>query len=616
MKKKVSILIIFLSFSFVNSFSQSTGDIIANFESDLLLTNNKIEKVRIHIKLANIYIDVSLSKSFKHLSEIDKILRRTTIDNYLKAEFYEAYGDAYYAKINFSNALEYYKKELVIIKSLGYNAKADSITYNIAATAYQINDLKTSEKYYKELLISARNKNDIELIKKLNLTLYKINSKRKNYREALLYLEAYLNLIDSDFLRKATQITILKKQVNYTSVKLNQTTKNLNITNTKLKNTSKNLTETNITLEKTNRNLDSVTKEKLALEVDTLRQALSINQLEFEKSKKEQEIQQKVAENKLQAQEISSRKKVISLLTAIIGLVFIGTIFIFLLYRKIKRQNNVLTVQKQLIEEKNTEITQSINYASRIQNSIMLTEATIRTYLPDLFIYFQPRDIVSGDFYWFTQIESKILIAAVDCTGHGVPGAFLSMIGNTLLNKIVNEYRITSPSLILTYLHEGMMATLEQNANDQITEDGMDMNLCSIIPDEKLVLYSGAKNPLLVFIENQLVSIKGDFQSIGEHPLRPGMDVEFTEHQIAYDDETIIYLMSDGYTDQFGGDGKKSSKFNASRFKKMLLENSNKPMQEIKKVISDSMDNWKKDNEQTDDILVIGIRLKDITINE
>ncbi len=618
MNIRTLLLYIFFIFSSVITFSQTKSDLIADLESDLLLSNNKIEQVKLHRKLAELYIDVSLAKTFRHLQAIDKILKHTTIDDDLRAKFYETYGNAYFAKVDYARALEYYKKELVIVNSFGYKDKADSITYNIAAIAYKTNDLKTAEEYNKKLLETARSKNDVELIKKLDLTLYKINSQRKDYREALLYLESYLNMIDFDFLKKATQITILKKQVNYTSTKLRNTTKNLKVTNIKLENTSKDLKQTSSTLKQTNIVLQNVTAEKLKLEVDTLHKTLAINKLKLEKIQKEKEIREKQALAELQGQKLLAKKKVIKMLRGIIIFaVFVGFI-ILLLYRRIKGQNRTLIKQKALIEEKNNEITQSISYASRIQGSIMLSEATMQKYLPDLFIYFRPRDIVSGDFYWFSKVDRNLLIAAVDCTGHGVPGAFLSMIGNTLLNKIVNEYKIISPSMILSYLHEGMMAALEQNSPDKTTEDGMDMTLCTIIPDEKLVLYAGAKNPLLVFIEDQLVSVRADFQSIGEHPLRPGMDVVFTEHQIAYDDETIIYLMSDGFTDQFGreeGD-EKDTKFNVVRFKNMLLENKDKPMKELKEIIIKTMDEWKKDNEQTDDMLVIGIRLVDINADD
>lgn len=616
MIKKSILFFAFLCITLSSVFSQSKSEMITDLESDLLLSNNSIEQIKIHRKLADLYLDVSLAKSFNHLFAIDKLLKKTSIDDFLRADFYGTYGDAYYTKADFPKALEYYKKQLDIVSSLGYKNKADSITYNIAATAFQINDFKTAEEYYQRILATARQKNDIELVKELNLKLYKINSQSKDYQEALLYLEAYLDLIDSDFLRKGTQITILKKQVTYTAVKLTETTKNLNVTANKLQETNQNLTETNLTLKKTDTQLKNVTKEKLLLENDVLKQELSIKNLEVEKTKKDQVIKDKEAQNRLQEQKLSERKKVISLLTFIIaGAGFAGIIILFL-YGRIRRQKNKLKSQKHLIEEKNKEITESIYYARRIQNSIMLTEHTLRKYLPDMFVYFRPRDIVSGDFYWFTNVENKLLIAAVDCTGHGVPGAFLSMIGNTLLNKIVNEYKITSPSMILSYLHEGMMATLEQNVVDTNTEDGMDMTICTIVPEEKLVLYAGAKNPLLVYIEDQLVPVKADFHTIGEHPLRPGMEVEFTEHQIAYDDETIIYLMTDGYTDQFGGEKDKGSKFNVTRFKDILIQNSHKSMEDIKTIISDSMDEWKKNNEQTDDMLVIGIRLKDINVDD
>ena len=282
------------------------------------------------------------------------------------------------------------------------------------------------------------------------------------------------------------------------------------------------------------------------------------------------------------------------------------------------------------IKAKNIQITDSINYAKRIQDSILLSEEEIQKYLPDSFIYFQPRDIVSGDFYWFSahpQTGGAIIIAAIDCTGHGVPGAFMSMIGNMLLNKIVNEKHITDPEEILNRMHIGVLTALQQEKKDAQSQDGMDMALCVIDTENKQIQYAGAMNPLYIIRNNEksllkkgrvssqttnipeLIEIKPDSRSIGGISLKKEINTErkFTTHTIDIQKGTVIYMFTDGYIDQFGGE--KNTRFTSSRFKQLLLNNYNLDMQQQKISLSKTMEEWKGDLKQIDDILVMGIRI-------
>lgn len=303
--------------------------------------------------------------------------------------------------------------------------------------------------------------------------------------------------------------------------------------------------------------------------------------------------------------------------------VVIGVVVLVLLavlyqaFRKIKRINSRLEAQrdeiecqKNLILVKNEQITDSINYARKIQDSILVPEAKIKRWLPDMFIYYKPKDIVSGDFYWFSRYESKCVITAIDCTGHGVPGAFISMIGNTLLHEIVNIKHVFKPDQILAMLHTGITLALNQDSDDSDdsgSEGGMDMSLCTVDTRLNRFQFAGAKNSIYVVQGDKLKILKANYYSVGGRTLRPGMEVSFTCYDFMYDDNTSIYMFSDGYLDQYGGES--NEKFNAQRFKELILANRALPMEEQKAVITKTMEQWIGDRQQIDDFLVMGIKL-------
>lgn len=301
-----------------------------------------------------------------------------------------------------------------------------------------------------------------------------------------------------------------------------------------------------------------------------------------------------------------------------IGVLVLSLVAVLMfMLRKIKRintelqlQKNEIEQQKNLIEQKNSEITDSINYARKIQDNILLPESKLKQWLPQMFVYFKPKDIVSGDFYWFSKFENKYVITAIDCTGHGVPGAFLSMVGNTLLHEIVNIKHVFKPDVILTMLHTGIRLALNQSSEDSDSEDGMDMSLCTVDAKLHRFQFAGAKNNLYVVQGDKLKILKANYYSIGGRQLRPDMQIEFTCYDFMYDDNTSIYMFSDGYLDQFGGDN--NEKFNTQRFREMILNNRNLPMEKQKDVLAKTMDKWKGNRQQIDDFLVLGVKLADL----
>jgi two-component system, sensor histidine kinase LadS len=264
--------------------------------------------------------------------------------------------------------------------------------------------------------------------------------------------------------------------------------------------------------------------------------------------------------------------------------------------------NAQMEEQKKNLELVNKKITDSIRYARTIQKATLPNDQYIHSLLPNSFVLFKPRDIVSGDFYWFGKQDEKIIIAAIDCTGHGVPGAFMSMIANDLLNEIINHRKITHPGKILSELHIGVRAVLKQSETSN--NDGMEMAICTIDPDKKSLLFAGAKNPLFYFAQNQLHIIKGDRYSIGGYLEENVKD--FTTHKIQLSSDMIFYLFSDGYQDQFSENGKKLM---LKGFKQILIAIHQLPMEEQKVQLSENFKKWKGAEEQVDDMLIIGFKL-------
>ncbi len=287
---------------------------------------------------------------------------------------------------------------------------------------------------------------------------------------------------------------------------------------------------------------------------------------------------------------------------------------ILIVYFYIKIREQKLKAEKHVLEqkvaerthelqEKNRDILSSIQYAKRIQEAILPPLEEISKYFPESFVLYKPKDIVSGDFYWFGVKNNKSIIASVDCTGHGVPGAFMSMIGHNLLHQIVNKESVVDPGMILRKLDKGVVKALKQNEID--TKDGMDLALISYDKENALVEYSGAYRPLYLYRNKELTKIDANKFPIGGG--KQYVDVkDFTTHKIEIKKDDVIYLFSDGYADQFGGE--KGKKMMTKRFQEILTIALDLPMKEQQEFLHSEFLKWKGNVEQIDDILVIGIK--------
>lgn len=327
---------------------------------------------------------------------------------------------------------------------------------------------------------------------------------------------------------------------------------------------------------------------------------------EFEQQQQKEKLLQE-KKDAIHNEELKRQKEVIYFMSAGLILVIAFLFVILNNYRQKQKANKLLEEKNSIIEEKNKNITDSINYARRIQNAILPDTDEIYKKLKQSFILYRPKDIVSGDFYYYAEAKKKIIIAAADCTGHGVPGAFMSMIGNDALNEIIVGKGIVTPGEILSRLHDSVRIALKQDTSKTETSDGMDVALCAIDLSTNSIEYAGALRNLYICRKEseELEIIEANKQSIGG--LKSDEKKEFTNQKIQLSTGDSFYMFSDGYADQFGG--KEGKKFMMKRMKDLILSIKNKSMKEQEVALEEAINEWKGDREQVDDILIIGIRL-------
>ena len=271
---------------------------------------------------------------------------------------------------------------------------------------------------------------------------------------------------------------------------------------------------------------------------------------------------------------------------------------------EIQLQHDEIQRQGELINKKNIDITDSIKYALTIQSAIFPPEYILKSALKEYFLINKPKDIVSGDFCWYAKRGHKYVIAVTDCTGHGVPGAIMSMLGITLFNEVVNNLGITNSAEILEVVRDKVISALNQHRKENPSYDGMNVGLCVIDSKEKTFQYSGAFHNLVHFHKNELNVIKAERTPIGFSPLgKPA----FKTHNVEYAPGDMFYMYSDGYQDQFGGEDDR--KFTNRRLLNILTDAQDKSMDNQKLVVEQTLSYWMQDEEQTDDIILLGFRL-------
>jgi len=347
---------------------------------------------------------------------------------------------------------------------------------------------------------------------------------------------------------------------------------------------------------------DELAEMTKALEgIDAEKQELLLNKTKTELAIEVSESYKREMETQLKQERIKSRILVAGLCVTL----FVIIIVVFFLWQR-KKDNRRLAQQHSQIVEQRKEIMDSIHYAQHIQRAVMPDPSFIQEIISDHFLFFRPREIVSGDFFWATRIGNKSVIATADCTGHGVPGAFLSMLGISSLNEIVLKLGIETASEILDHLREQVKTTMSRTVGYGEHRDGMDIALCIIDYDKMELQYSGAYISLFLARDGKLEVYPADKMPVGIHTL-VDEEKKFANHVIPLQHDDMLYFSTDGYTDQFGGEN--HAKFKGKPFRKLLTQLSPLPTEQQKNILIQTHEQWKGNGFQVDDILVMGIRI-------
>lgn len=460
-------------------------------------------------------------------------------------------GSIYLYLKQYEKALDYLQRSIVVREKIG-STQGLAISYNTLGDVYMaIKNVFRAEECYLQSLKYAKESGALDSEKDANHGLYTIAKKKQNEVLALSYYEEYVRLKDSIFnTRKAEELSSLK---------------------------------TKYALEKQETDLN----QKSELE----------KQLIKEEAKLKEEHTKEIAE-KEHARELIIRYAIIIVLV----LAIIFSVFLYNRFKITSRQKIIIEEKKQEVEYKNKQITDSINYAQRIQSALLPTENDLKKYFPESFIFFQPKDIVSGDFVWLHTTENHLYFAVADCTGHGVPGGFMSMLGTSYLNQIVIEKNIHQPNEVLNELRQKVITALKQKEDEWGSKDGMDIVFLKINMKTLQLEYSSANNGFYILREGKaLEEFHPDKMPIGVY----GEMNSFTNHSLKLNKGDGIYIFSDGYADQFGGpDGKK---FKYNQLEKLIQQSYSANATKQKTAIVNAFVDWKKDYEQLDDVCLAGI---------
>ena len=500
-------------------------------------------------------------------------------------------GNIYNAQNNYSKALEFYQKALKINKESGDREGAAQNLGNIAHLYYKQKQYNKAILFAEKCLKISKEIGTLQNEKYAYLYLSEANNALANYKKALEYYRMYSYVKDSIFNDdKSKSVARLEAKYEYEKKAVADSIAN-----------AKQMEIKNAQIAKINAEKDAQRKQRNFLLISLLiglvfigiiiRSYIQKNKANKLLAEQKKQIAEANKELKQQAEELTLLNENLNQQN-----------------EEITAQRNEIKKQKEEIEEIHKKVSQSIDYAQRIQKSILPDNNIMKKYLSDYFVFFKPKDVVSGDFYWFKKIGKNIVFAVADSTGHGVPGAFMSMLGIAFLNEIITKEFYNSDSfstaLILDNLREKVKTTLHQTGEDDKTKDGMDMSLILFNTETLVLQYSGAYNPLYIVRNKKLTEVKADKMPIG---ISFKDKKTFTNKKAQLQTGDTLYMFSDGYYDQFGGNT--GRKFMKKTFRNLLEKISEKDMQTQKQILENTFSKWKGNMEQTDDILVAGIKI-------
>ena len=550
-----------------------------NLESDLLNTKDKQKKIEILDKLIDNNLEANKQKALNFALDLEKLLKKS--DNIaLKQKNYKTLGTLYYWQTKFKKSLKYFEKELKLRENQPNQEEVAKSYYNLGSTSLKIDNNKKALDYFERSLEIAKSINNKALIVQNNKALAKTYGNIGRYRKAYESFKTYVKYTGDSYV---DEIELFKTKYYQEKKQKEQKVRELQVTKVVLDSTKEEL------------EISEIQRQNLVL--DSIEKAQKINILNLNSKVSKLEAAKKDSELKRQQQ-------ITYFIIAGLILVILFSLFILKLFLDKKKMNNILREQKNKIEKQNQEITQSIFYASRIQKAIQPSDENLKNLFNEYFILYKPRNIVSGDFYFAQKINDYVLFTAADCTGHGVPGAFMSMMGISMLNQIVREKSVNTAAQVLNIMRSNVKTALNQSGKKNEQKDGMDMALCALNTKTNVLQYAGAYNPLIIIRNNEIIEYKADKMPIGIYIKEKE---SFTNHEIEVQKGDIIYIFSDGYIDQLNPETKE--KFMRKRFKKLLLEISNKPLNEQQQILNDKFEEWKGNGKQVDDVIVFGVKI-------
>lgn len=566
------------------------------------------------------------------------------------ADSYYLIGIVHRKQNNLDKAIEYYQKSLKISEEFGDKSEM-SHCYNSIGVAYRSlgNYPKALEYYEKSIKIKEEqgNKNGIAIGYNNIGNVHSIN---KNYSEALEFYKKALKIMESIENKQGVSMVLGNMASLYDTLGRYNEAIDVALTSLNIAKKIGSIEDERFAQENlyfAYKGLKDYRKALKHFELfkilnDSIYNAEKYNQLVkmeaiYQSDKKQKEIE---LLKTLSAAESRKQKVITYSVGSILFLVLIFSLILYRSYLQKQKANILLAQQKALIEEKNEElnqqneeiaaqrddlfrqksialqqrdeitrqkksITDSIAYAEHIQTAMLPNENEVIEVIPNSFVFFKPLDIVSGDFYWVNKNKGNSIIAVADCTGHGVPGAFMSIMGINFLNTLIVEQEVFDPGEVLNQLNHQVIAALSHTDSNLQDKDGMDISVCLIDNESLLMKYSSAKIKVLICRNGKVIQLETDKYSIGKSPLFEKISFLTRSYQLNKSD--MIYLMTDGYTDQFGG--KERTKFLSSRFKKMVLEIANLSIPDQKRIIKDRIEEWQGSFPQVDDMLIVGIRV-------
>jgi len=550
-------------------------------------------------------------ESLKILEELQDTISMTYLYNNL--------GAIYQHQETYDLSLDYHKKALEMKEMIGDSA-GTTVTYmNIGVIYQRLDSLQLAGEFFQKALDVALKYNDIRAASRGYYNLGFLYVEQDSFEKAKTYYQKSLEGFESYNDKEGISMTssglgtLAYKMGNFADAK-KYAEYGLQFANqlgnpdlirgnaTVLYVLAKNSGDWKTALEM--RNLEIQMRDSLANSKNIKMSADAEAKYEYEKKQVIQDIEHQAEIEKEQSIAAEEKKRQNTILIAVSGGLGVVILFSFFLNNRIRvarKQKKIIERQKHEVEEKNKEILDSIRYAKRIQNAILPSMDAMQRELKNGFVLYKPKDVVAGDFYWMETIGKRVYVAAADCTGHGVPGAMVSVVCSNALSKALLEENAISTGDLLDKTREIVISRLAKSGEEM--KDGMDISLC-VIDFEKMELqWSGANNPLWIVRENGLIEYKADKQPVGVHSAMKS----FTTHFISLLKGDILYLMTDGFQDQFGGANGK--KFKAAQLKEIILHARNEDMNQQKLRLENAFENWREGIEQIDDVCMIGVRI-------